>query len=82
MCTLLLLAILSNSGMIRSTNNGVLGSDTVGDRYPLGPLEGKKVSRKAPGPLLREAIPSWARGGTCNRTDQHEDGSTRAHAVC
>jgi hypothetical protein len=48
----------------------------VGDRYPPGPLEGKKASQKALGPLLREAIPSWARGGTCNRTDQHEDGST------
>jgi hypothetical protein len=54
----------------------------MGDRYPPGPLEGKKASRKAPGPLLRKAIPSWARGGTFNRTDQHEDGSTRAHAVC
>jgi hypothetical protein len=29
MCTLLLLAILSHSEMIRSTNNGVLGSDTT-----------------------------------------------------
>jgi hypothetical protein len=44
----------------------------VGDRYPSGPLEGKKASRKAPGSLLREAIPSWARGGTFNRTDQLE----------
>jgi hypothetical protein len=33
----------------------------VGDRYPPGPLEGKKALRKAPGPLLREAIPLWAR---------------------
>jgi hypothetical protein len=44
----------------------------VGDRYPPGPLEGRKASRKAPGPLLREAIPSWAKGGTFNRTDQLE----------
>jgi hypothetical protein len=33
----------------------------VGDRYPPGPLEGKKASRKALGPLFREAMPSWAR---------------------
>jgi hypothetical protein len=47
-------------------------SSVVGDRYPPGPLEGKKASRKAPGPLLHEAIPSLARGGTFNRTDQLE----------
>jgi hypothetical protein len=35
----------------------------VGDRYPPGPLEGKKVSREALGLLSRKAIPSWARGG-------------------
>jgi hypothetical protein len=35
----------------------------VGDRYPPGPLEGKKASREALGLLSREAIPSWARGG-------------------
>jgi hypothetical protein len=35
----------------------------VGDRYPLGPLEGKKASRKALGLLSRKAIPLWARGG-------------------
>ena len=34
----------------------------VGDRYPPGPLEGKKASRKALGLLFRKAIPSWARG--------------------
>jgi hypothetical protein len=42
----------------------------VGDIYPLGPLEGKKASRRAPGPLFRKAIPSWARGGTFGRSDQ------------
>jgi hypothetical protein len=34
---------------------------SVGDGYPPGPLEEKKASRKAPGPLFRKAIPSWAR---------------------
>jgi hypothetical protein len=31
----------------------------VGDRYPLGPLEGKKASRGALDQLPREAIPLW-----------------------
>jgi hypothetical protein len=53
----------------------------VGDRYPPGPLEGKKATRRAPGPLFRKAIPSWARGGTFGRMDQHEIGSTQAHVV-
>jgi hypothetical protein len=44
----------------------------VGDRYPPGPLEGKKASRKALGPLFRKAIPSWARGGMSGRMDQLE----------
>ena len=57
------------------------GSKYCGGQIPPGPLEGKKASRKAPGLLLRKAIPSWARGGTFNRTNQHEDGSTRAHTV-
>jgi hypothetical protein len=35
---------------------------TVGDRYPPGPLEGKKASRKALGLLSRKVIPSWVRG--------------------
>jgi hypothetical protein len=30
----------------------------VGDRYPPGPLEGKKASREALGLLPRKAIPS------------------------
>jgi hypothetical protein len=30
------------------------------DRYPPGPLEGKKASREALGLLSREAIPSWS----------------------
>jgi hypothetical protein len=53
----------------------------VGDRYPPGPLEGKKALRKAPDPLFRKAIPSWASGGTSSRMDQREIGSTQAHAV-
>jgi hypothetical protein len=53
----------------------------VGDRYPLGPLEGKKASRNASGPLFRKAIPSWARGGMSGRMDQHEIGSTWARAA-
>jgi hypothetical protein len=32
----------------------------VGDGYPPGPLEGKKVSQKVLGLLSRKAIPSWA----------------------
>jgi hypothetical protein len=36
--------------------------DVVGDRYPPGPVEGKKASRKALGLLSRKATPSWARG--------------------
>jgi hypothetical protein len=55
--------------------------DTVGDRYPPGPLEGKKASRKASGPLFRKAIPSWARGGMSGRMDRHKIGSTRAQAA-
>jgi hypothetical protein len=39
------------------------GPVTVGDRYPPGPLEGKKASRKALGLLSHKAIPSWVRGG-------------------
>jgi hypothetical protein len=35
----------------------------VGDRYPPGPLEGKKASREALGLLSRKAIPSWTKGG-------------------
>lgn len=35
----------------------------VGDRYPPGPLEGKKASREALSLLFRKAIPSWARRG-------------------
>jgi hypothetical protein len=31
----------------------------VGDRYPPGPLEGKKASRGALGQLPRKAIPLW-----------------------
>jgi hypothetical protein len=53
----------------------------MGDKYPLGPLEGKKASRKALGPLFRKAIPSWARGGVSGRIDQREIGSTRAQAA-
>jgi hypothetical protein len=33
---------------------------TVGDKYPPGPLEGKKASREALGLLPRKATPSWA----------------------
>jgi hypothetical protein len=46
----------------------------MGDRYPPGPLEGKKASRKAPGSLFRKAIPSWAKGGTASRMDRHKNG--------
>jgi hypothetical protein len=53
----------------------------VGDRYPPGPLEGKKASQKASGPLFRKAIPSWARGGMSGRMDQREIGSARASAT-
>jgi hypothetical protein len=53
----------------------------VEDRYPPGPLEGKKASRKALGPLFRRAIPSWARGGMSDRMDRHKIGSTQARAA-
>jgi hypothetical protein len=33
----------------------------MGDKYPPGPLEGKKALREALGLLPRKAIPSWAR---------------------
>jgi hypothetical protein len=36
----------------------------MGDRYPWGPLEGKKASRKALGLLSRKAVPSWP-GDNC-----------------
>jgi hypothetical protein len=50
--------------VLRSSNAGTppLAAIAVGDRYPPGPLEGKKASRKALGLLSRKAIPSWARG--------------------
>jgi hypothetical protein len=35
----------------------------VGEKYPPGPLEGKKASQVALGLLSRKAIPLWARGG-------------------
>jgi hypothetical protein len=53
----------------------------MGDRYPLGPLEGKKASRRALGPLFRKAIPSWARGRTFGGLDQHEIRPTQTHVV-
>jgi hypothetical protein len=53
----------------------------VGDRYPPGPLEGWKASRKTPGPLFRKATPSWARGGITGRVDRRKIGSTRAQAA-
>jgi hypothetical protein len=56
-------------------------AEPMGDRYPPGPLEGKKAPRKALGPLFRKAIPSWARGGMSSKMDQREIGSTRAHAA-
>jgi hypothetical protein len=34
----------------------------VGNRYPSGPLEDKRASRKALGLLSCKAIPSWDRG--------------------
>jgi hypothetical protein len=46
-----------------------IGRDTVGDRYPPGPLEGQKTSRKALGPIVRKVIPSWAWGGTFGEVD-------------
>jgi hypothetical protein len=53
----------------------------VGDRYPPGPLEGWKASRKTLGPLFCKATPSWARGGITGRTDRRKIGSTRAQAA-
>jgi hypothetical protein len=40
-----------------------------GDRYPPGPLEGQKTSRKALGPIVHKVIPSWAWGGTFGEVD-------------
>jgi hypothetical protein len=45
-------------GLIISKSAQRLG--LVGDRYPPGPLEGKKALRGALGQLPRKAIPSWA----------------------
>jgi hypothetical protein len=53
----------------------------AGDRYPPGPLEGWKASRKTPGSLFRKATPSWARGGITGRMDRRKIGSTRAQAA-
>jgi hypothetical protein len=53
----------------------------VGDGYPLSPLEGSKASRKTLGPLLRKAIPSWARGGITGRMDRRKVGQTRAQTT-
>jgi hypothetical protein len=41
----------------------------MGDRYPPGPLEGLKTSRKALGPIFRKAISSWASGGASSKVD-------------
>jgi hypothetical protein len=50
---------LSNRRLTSENVNCVLEAH-VGDRYPPGPLEGKKVSREALGLLPRKVIPSWA----------------------
>jgi hypothetical protein len=53
----------------------------VGDRYPPGPLEGKKASRKALGLLSRKAIPSWARGELLVEWADAKKKQTQAQAV-
>jgi hypothetical protein len=45
----------------------------VGDRYPLGPLEGRKASQEALGSLSREAIPSWPTPGEMGRRGKEAD---------
>jgi hypothetical protein len=49
------LARLGQAQGVDTTRRGPV----VGDRYPPGPLEGKKASRGALGQLPRKAIPSW-----------------------
>jgi hypothetical protein len=53
----------------------------VGDRYPLGPLEGYKASRTALGLLSRKAIPSWARGELLAEWADAGNERTRAKAA-
>jgi hypothetical protein len=53
----------------------------VGDRYPPGPLEGKKASRKALGLLSRKATPSWAMGELLMECADARKKQTRAQAA-
>jgi hypothetical protein len=54
---------------------------SVRGRYPSGPLEGWKASRKTPGPLFHKATPPSARGGISGRVDRCKIGSARAQAA-
>jgi hypothetical protein len=61
-----LVAIRSNTD---KHDIGKINITPVGDRYPPGPLEGQKTSRKDLGPIVRKVIPSWAWGGTSGEVD-------------
>jgi hypothetical protein len=45
---------------VYSTVSTIYRGPSVGDRYPLGPLEGERALREASGQLPRKAISSWA----------------------
>jgi hypothetical protein len=54
----------------------------VGDRYPAGPLEGRKASREALGRLPRKAIPSWAGTVLLAEWADTRKKQTQAQATC
>jgi hypothetical protein len=45
--------------LLEQDGGGGVHAVIVGDRYPLGPLEGERASRGASSQLPRKAIPSW-----------------------
>jgi hypothetical protein len=53
----------------------------VGDRYPSGPLEGKKALRGALGQLPCKAIPSWAGSELLAEWADLRKKQTQAHAT-
>jgi hypothetical protein len=51
-------------------------------RYPPGPLEGEKASRRASGQLPRKAIPSWAGLELLAEWADLRRQQTQAQAIC
>jgi hypothetical protein len=69
-------------GLETNLENSLFGGRFCGGHISPRSTRRQEGLAKGPGPLFRKAITSWARGGTFSGTDQHKDGSTRAHTVC